>query len=66
MKILFTGCAGFIGSSVIRQALGRGYIEIVNVDILTYAGNLDSLASIDANPNYALEQVNICDGSTIA
>ena len=66
MKILLTGGAGFIGSSVIRQALGRGDIEIVNVDILTYAGNLDSLASIDANPNYALEQVNICDGSAIA
>ena len=66
MKILLTGGAGFIGSSVIRQALGRGDIEIVNVDILTYAGNLDSLTSIDANPNYALEQVNICDGSAIA
>ena len=66
MKILLTGGAGFIGSSVIRQALGRGDIEIVNVDILTYAGNLDSLASIDANPNYALEQVNICDSAAIA
>jgi len=66
MKILLTGGAGFIGSSVIRQALGRGDIEIVNVDILTYAGNLDSLASIDANPNYAFEQVNICDGAAIA
>ena len=66
MKILLTGGAGFIGSSVIRQALGRGDIEIVNVDILTYAGNLDSLASVNSNPNYAFEQVNICDGPAIA
>ena len=66
MKILLTGGAGFIGSSVIRQALSEKDIEIVNVDILTYAGNLDSLASIDANPNYAFEQVNICDATAIA
>ncbi|MGY8791249.1 MAG: dTDP-glucose 4,6-dehydratase, partial [Pseudomonadales bacterium] len=43
-----------------------GDIEIVNVDILTYAGNLDSLASVNSNPNYAFEQVNICDGPAIA
>ena len=66
MKVLLTGGAGFIGSSVIRQALSAGDIKIVNVDTLTYAGNLDSLASIDANPNYAFEQVNICDGTAIA
>jgi dTDP-glucose 4,6-dehydratase len=66
MKILLTGGAGFIGSSVIRQALSAGDIEIVNVDILTYAGNLDSLASVNSNPNYAFEQVNICDGPAIA
>ena len=66
MKILLTGGAGFIGSSVIRQALSAGDIKIVNVDTLTYAGNLDSLASIDANPDYAFEQVNICDGTAIA
>ncbi len=66
MKILLTGGAGFIGSSVIRQALSAGDIEIVNVDKLTYAGNLDSLASIDANPNYTFEQVDICNGPAIA
>jgi|TARA_B110000971_G_scaffold142331_1_gene145530 dTDP-glucose 4,6-dehydratase len=66
MKILLTGGAGFIGSSVIRQALRAGDIEIVNVDKLTYAGNLDSLASIDANPNYTFEQVDICNGPAIA
>ena len=61
MKILLTGGAGFIGSSVIRNALYTKDIEIINVDILTYAGNLDSLTPIKASTNYTFEHVNICD-----
>ena len=44
MKILVTGGAGFIGSAVIRQVLSRKGVEVINLDKLTYAGNLDSLA----------------------
>ena len=66
MKILLTGGAGFIGSSVIRNALYTRDIEIINVDILTYAGNLDSLAPIKASTNYTFEHVNICDAPAIA
>ena len=66
MKILLTGGAGFIGSSVIRNALYTKDIEIINVDILTYAGNLDSLAPIKASTNYTFEHVNICDAPAIA
>ena len=54
---------GLSVAALFARRLAAGDIEIVNVDTLTYAGNLDSLASIDANPNYALEQVNICDSA---
>jgi dTDP-glucose 4,6-dehydratase len=56
MKILLTGGAGFIGSNVIRHALSYPSIKIVNVDILTYAGNLESLASVNTHENYVFEQ----------
>ena len=46
MKLLVTGGAGFIGSAVVRHFAGRSSVEVVNVDALTYAGNLDSLNSI--------------------
>lgn len=59
MKILVTGGAGFIGSAVIRRALGQGH-SIVNVDCLTYAANLANLSSVDAQDGYAFEKVNIC------
>jgi len=64
MKILVTGGAGFIGSAVIRLAISRG-MEIVNVDCLTYAANLESLNSVVNSPNYAFEKANICDGPAI-
>lgn len=50
MKILITGGAGFIGSAVVRLAISRGY-EVVNVDSLTYAANLQNLSRIADHPN---------------
>ena len=60
MKILITGGAGFIGSAVVRLAVSRGY-NIVNVDSLTYAGNLANLALVESAPNYCFEEQDITD-----
>lgn len=61
MTILVTGGAGFIGSAVIRHLLDTTDLNVVNLDMLTYAGNLDSLPNSDTNSRYAFEQVDICD-----
>jgi len=61
LKILVTGGAGFIGSAVIRHIIGNTSNSVVNVDKLTYAGNLESLVSIESNDRYTFEQVDICD-----
>ena len=61
MKIIVTGGAGFIGSAVIRQYINETAHEVINLDALTYAGNLESLAEVDTNPRYCFEHVNICD-----
>lgn len=66
MKILVTGGAGFIGSAVIRHIIGNTYDSVVNVDKLTYAGNLDSLADASASKRYAFEQVDICNAVEMA
>jgi dTDP-glucose 4,6-dehydratase len=64
-KILVTGGAGFIGSAVIHDLLGRPGVSVVNVDKLTYAGNLQSLAEIENSPHYAFEQIDICNPASV-
>ena len=61
MKILVTGGAGFIGSAVIRHIINNTQDSVVNLDKLTYAGNLESLLEVNDNPRYAFEQVDICN-----
>jgi len=61
MKILITGGAGFIGSAVIRHIIRNTEDSIVNLDKLTYAGNLDSLDGVKDHERYFFEHVDICD-----
>jgi len=65
MKFLITGGSGFIGSAVIRHLINDLEHEVVNVDKLTYAGNMESLEDIANNPLYSFEQVDICDSREV-
>jgi dTDP-glucose 4,6-dehydratase len=65
MKLLITGGAGFIGSAVARRAISQG-CQVVNVDVLTYAANLDNVAEVAGQPGYAFEQADIRDGEAMA
>lgn len=65
MKLLITGGAGFIGSTLVRTALNAGH-SVINVDALTYAGDLANLAEVESHPAYAFEQADIADGAAMA
>ncbi len=65
MKILVTGGAGFIGSAVVRFIIQETSDSVVNIDKLTYAGNLESLVDIESNERYAFEQVDICNRTAL-
>ena len=65
MKILVTGGAGFIGSAVVRHLVGEVGADVLNLDKLTYAGNLDSLAPIAGANNYHFVHADICDRAAV-
>lgn len=66
MKLLVTGGAGFIGSAVCRMLVADLRASVVNIDCLTYASNLASLASIADSPGYAFHKLNVCDRDGVA
>ncbi len=66
MRILVTGGAGFIGSALVRHLIGASEHEVLNLDKLTYAGVLTSLADVEQNPRYRFVQGDICDADLVA
>lgn len=65
-RILITGGAGFIGSAVVRHVIEHTDDEVFNVDKLTYAGNLESLLSVENSPRYTFLQADICDAHAMS
>ncbi len=66
MKILVTGGAGFIGSAVIRHLIANTSHSVINLDKLSYAGNLKSLANVSSDSRYTFAKLDICDAETLA
>ena len=66
MKIIVTGGAGFIGSALIRHLIGNTPHDVLNLDKLTYAGNLSSLKTIEESSRYSFAQVDICDAEAVS
>jgi len=60
-RFLISGGAGFIGSTVVRNIINNTNHIVINLDKLTYAGNLESLQSIEGNNRYLFERIDICD-----
>src|ERR1044071_3204091 len=65
MRLMVTGGAGFIGSAVIRHLIRETKHDVVNVDKLTYAANLDSIADVAGNSRYAFERADIADRAEV-
>ncbi|MGE9291969.1 MAG: dTDP-glucose 4,6-dehydratase, partial [Puniceicoccales bacterium] len=65
MKLLLTGGAGFIGSNLVKHLVAQPEVRVVNVDKLTYAGNLESLDDIKDRANYTFCQTDLCDASAV-
>ena len=65
MRILVTGGAGFIGSNLVRLLLAERDVEVVNLDLLTYAGNLENLADVQDHPRYRFVRADVCDPEAV-
>lgn len=65
MRFLVTGGSGFIGSNLVRLLVEEKGESVINLDKLTYAGNAESLADLEGNPNYTFEQVDLCDAAAL-
>jgi len=65
MKFLVTGGAGFIGSAFVRMAISSGAHSVVNLDKLTYAGNLENLTEVASNERYRFVHGDICDAALV-
>jgi len=65
LTLLVTGGAGFIGSALVRHIISNTTHKVVNIDKLTYSGNLESLESVKDNENYIFEHVDICESNEL-